>query len=269
MYHIHNLFPNNFYSQSLKQNYPTHFDSHNCFIYHTLYKKYYIYARYNSQRRCRNCQLFIYDDINFTKIKPRKIAFGSNIDNIYCSNIMQLPNSPYFISSAMIQKDKVYSTQRSLLSISRDGINWKLLSSNWLKFNYQYTVIPNIIEFEDNLYIYVNNTLKNRIELWKTKKHRLSYIEANDDKEKILITKKLKLLTSGVNINYKTYKNGYIIMEYLDIEKKTLVKSKKMIGNNICDKFKPNIDLKKIFYIKLILNNCCLYSMNFNIEELI
>ncbi len=254
---------------SLKQQYGTYFDSLNCLIYHTFYKKYYIYARYNIIRNNRKCQMFIYNDNNFKVINNYVLTFDKIYQNIYAPNVMQYPNSVYFISTAIIQINKVYKTQRSLLLISQDGINWKTLSENWLKLKYQYYVTPHIIEIDNEFYIYVNNVKKQVLELWKIEKDRISGIENNTLNDKSLITKQFYLIDNNIILNFKTFATGYVILNFLDNEKNIILSSLKLSGNHINYNFNPNYYENNINYIEIILNNAIIYSLTLNIKNII
>ncbi len=251
-------------SNALDQKYGTYFDALNCILYHTYYQKYYIYARHNIIINNRANQLFIYDNNTFDKvIKGQNLYYDKSFKNIYAPNIMQYPNSIYFISTAIIQTAKVYSTQRSALMISQDGINWKVLSDNWLQLKYQYFITMHIIEIGDEFYIYINNVKNQVLELWKINKDRISGIQNNEKKNKILITKKLSL-KDNVYLNFKTFDDGYLVVTVLDDKQKVISSSKKLIGD--LKNYKLFCGKHDIGYLKININNCILYSLKIDLD---
>lgn len=252
---------------SLAQKYGTYYDSLNCIVYHNYHKKYYIYTRYNIIRNNRACQLFIYNNTDFNNsTKGINLQYEKKYKNIYAPNVMEYPNSKYFISTAIIQTDKNYTTQRSLLMISEDGICWKNLSDNWLKLNYQYYATPNIIKVNNEFYVYVNNIRNMQLELWKIQKDRLSCIKNNENNDKCLTSKKILLESNNIILNFQTFGTGYIKLNLLNVDKNILHTSDKLSGDHLDYNFKINYEnISHIKYIQFILNNAKIYSTTLDI----
>jgi len=246
-----------------------HFDSLNCTIYDNVNKKYYIYYRHNKYQIRQVQYIETVDFINFSKTKELKLL---DKIHLYTPGIFKYFDSNYLIAIPTTTNTCNADMKNcNNLLVSNDYINFKKIESNLFDDRHKMNV-NGIVPSKDNtkmyIYIHVNtNEIDNHIECYSLPLHRLHSIICKE--EGFIKTKLINLLNKNISINFETFENGSIIVEIYNKDNNLILKSNKLIGNELYYIIKWDLDNEIIiddYYIKFLLNNACLYSFTNNIS---
>lgn len=251
---------------SLKQNYSTHFDSLNTLLYDNYEKEYRLYARYNKIGGVRLSQVItsknLIDWDNF-----KLCSFDKNEHNIYIANVIQYPNSFLFLSLTNIKGNTCIPF--SEISLSYNGVIFKVKKDNILNDKKYYRTIPFINIINNNFYLYFDFYNENKVMSYKLRKDGFSSIMTTSDIEEYLLFKKLLLYDKNIIINYKTFDDGYIKIILYDINNNIIDTTENMHGDfvDLLVKWKNDFEIDNInVKIKILMKNVKLYSITLNTD---
>ena len=263
-----------------------HYDTHNTVFYNKFDNYYYIYIRNNQNHvPVRYVQYTKTKDFKtFTKMKNIKINNYDNED-IYVFNSFLYPNSNLFIAIPSFEAIKMKKLHNKSdikicnnLIISTNGEVWDIIENNLFNLNNSENSVMmccDIVSSIDNkeLYFYLHNLNHlflpdgtYNIQLYTLELNRLNIIECLNNG--FLITKIHNLIDSNIELNFKTFDNGWIEVILIDNNNNEILQSKKLIGDYLNKNVDwiQNIKLKNNnnYFIKFNMFNCILYSFNYN-----
>lgn len=245
-------------------------DSLNTVIYDHFSNQYLLYARHNKRMGLRLIQLFKSRDLlNWSK--PTEIKFINAPSNfqVYSPEILQYPNSPYFIG---ILTNMVASNRNSktiILMFSNNGSNFELLSNNFLQQSKKNSNMSGygLVNSPDNkrFQFYINSNMK-EIHSYSIRKHGFGCIYSKENIG-IFKTKRLHLNSFEIYLNFKTISNnGYVIVEIYDYESNNIIfESEKFVGDEINKLISDDNKKPGDVYLKFILSHAEIYSINYDI----
>ena len=166
-----------------------------------------------------------------------------------------------------------YKSTKNHLYYSYDCRNWIYLNSILDTNNKFFWISGNPILNNNNFYIYASNISNNSLEIYTFKKNRLSsLITEQNNIESSLKFKLSKFSNYEIRLNFKTYKNGYIIAQLKDEQDNIInnfsYQNFKKIKEN-CNEFNYVINwnvkkkLKKKYFLELKGINFKIFSINF------
>ena len=263
-----------------------HYDTHNTVFYNKFDDYYYLYIRNNqSHVPVRYVQYTKTKDFKtFTKMKNIKINNYNNED-IYVFNSFLYPNSNLFISIPSFEAIKMKKLHNKSdikicnnLIISTNGEDWDIIENNLFNLNNSENSVMmccDIVTSIDNneLYFYLHNfnhlflpEETYNIQLYTLELNRLNIIECLNNG--FLIAKIHNLIDSNIEINFKTFDNGWIEVILIDSNNNEILQSKKLIGDCLNKNIDWTQNIKVInnnnYFIKFNMFNCILYSFNYN-----
>jgi len=255
-----------------------YFDTLSTIIYNPYTKLYSFYTRYNKAPKIRHVQFSTSTNLlNWSKFQEINII-GYPTYNIYVPTFSLYPDSPYYIGFPPIfANEGDYTSFYTTIMFSKDGLNWN--THNTLKLdNSLIRNIPShcyatgIAIYNDKFYVYVMHIRKCEIHCYSVPKHRFFYI-TNDCVDNISLTSKsLKLINKDIHLNFKTYHQGYIIIELLNKHDKSIIdRSEKLSGDHLNHKLKWSIGTSIImgneYHINIIMyDKSYIYSISYEIE---
>jgi hypothetical protein len=247
-------------------NHINHFDSHNIVIYDDICNNYKIYLRDN-KKSGRHVQYSVTNDLQvFDAFKNIDINYEGEI---YTSNFIKYPDSKYYIGfpSTHIQEN---FNKKSMLVFSLDGCKWKVLDNNLCNdINTSYMIQYGMIDINNKFYIYIRddawNLETNNLVCYSFDYHRMQEIKTNE--LGYVTIGPFDIKTLDIYLNYKTFDDGFIIIELQDNDKNILLSSEKLKDDYYFNKiiWKNDIIINKEQYIlKITMKKCSLYSIKFN-----
>jgi len=248
--------------------------------------QYILYNRSNPKKCYRYIKYSISKDlVNWSKFKFINIeSMSYNNYNVYAPNIKKFNNILISISTNIEIKNNNIINCGVLLLSSKDGINWKkhdyIINFNIGKFKLNnnktihslmnLTVHGEIINMNNNNYIYIHYIQSNKLVRYKFEHNRLLYI-TNDNilLQSEFFTKKITIYDNMININCIVEQEGFVKIEILDDNKIIIYK---MEENDII--YKGNYYDKKLtwngnsyinnvnIHIHCIFKNAKIYSFS-------
>jgi hypothetical protein len=256
---------------------PNHFDTHNCITYNEKDDYYYIYIRDNRLHQ-RFVQYTKTKDFNeFAKCESINIDDNNHLI-LYTPGVFKYENSDYFLSipTKMNYNNTNESKNNSILMISSDGINFKILTNELFDYNNigfdnsstLFTMnINSIVKSTDNskMYVYTHNCLEEKsfISCHSFENNRICKIICNDCG---FIKTQLIKLSKKIIINYESFNDGYISIKLYNINNEIIYNTKEYNGSNyeLEIEFDSEIIKDDNYYIKFDMYNCILYSFSYN-----
>jgi len=251
----------------------TTFDSQNTIIFDDITQMYYFYCRNNIKKNGRFIQYSTSTDlINWNPFKNIiNKTFDFESDNYYSPNFFKYPNSNFYIgliTSRNLSKNKSYL---SLLT-SSNLIEWQNIS-NILDFNgsNHYLLFDKNIAYNgmclspDNteFYFYLIHNFESGGLWFRYSIRKDGFISLQNDnnlKEGIIKLNELVKI-NNIILNYKTFNNGYIILELT--ENDSILYTTKLIGNNTNYAITIPIELhNKYLLLTMKLYNSEFYSID-------
>lgn len=213
----------------------------------------------------------------FCEPKLKKDLQEINIVDIYVGNVTNYTNSLYNLASPIgleatrVKEDRDFFNIGLFFTPKEDQLNFFSLIKN------KEEVIP---ELKPKEYYFVNGMVEskekthynfyivkgNQIDCYQIQKDRLRCLKAKDDEGYVIM--KSEGDYKNLNINFETYKDGFIFCQLLEKNTTTVIgESVKMKGDfiNYHVDFLPKKGGKSInslfdYDLKIILKNTCLFS---------
>ena len=110
--------------------------------------------------------------------------------------------------------------------------------------------------------IFVRNSTNDYLERYTTRENGYMYVTAADEKSEAVFTTTLLSSINNIGLNFKTDNTGYIKIEILDSNKKSLFIDK--LQGDFIHKNIENIKLPEKFYIKFYLSKAKLFYVSFD-----
>jgi hypothetical protein len=242
---------------------PNHFDSHNCIVYNEKEDYYYIYLR-NNKLNQRFVQYTKTKDFNnFDKCHNINI-YDNNHIVLYTPGIFKYENSDYFLGIPTVNGTNYDSKNNSTLMISQDGINFNILTKELFNENNETIMnISSIVPSHDNskMYIYshCNLTEDEYISCHSFEKNRIQKIVCNGNG---FIKTDLINLHDLLTVNYETFEEGYLNIQFINKMNEIIFNSENISGNYYDYKIEWNKNNEE-YYIQFNMYNCNLYSFSY------
>lgn len=250
----------------------SYFDGHpNCF-YDPFQNNYVIYVRSNLQSGVSHIQLARSQDLTqwtpleFVNFNP---TFDLSSDNFYSMNAIPYPNSsdPIYMAFPSYYQNKSKESQIKI-AWSSDGSSWKI--KDWIKRSikhsrdrFQGIMASGLILSNDQseFYLYEHNKKEKGLIRYAISRDRFTSISAKSNlgffQTRPFIFKK------SIKLNFRTLKGGYLNLEFLNKDQKTVSTIKNIKGNNlrlVVDV--PSKLVKKKGSLKIILRYGDCYSID-------
>ncbi len=246
---------------------PNHFDTHNCIVYNEKEDNYFIYVRDNKPEK-RFVQYSITKDFNeFTKCNS--ININDNNDMLlYTPGVFKYENSDYYLSIPSVNGSSYDIKSNSTLMVSKDGINFDILTKELFNNNESSMNINSIVPSPDNLkmYIYCHSSIieNGYVSCHSFEKDRIQKIVCNGYG---FVKTDLIKLYSKLYINYSTFDEGFINIQIIDTNKNILLDSIKVSNNSYFHEViwnNGNIITPGNYYIQINMYNCNFYSFSYD-----
>jgi hypothetical protein len=253
-----------------------YFDTLSSAFYNPYTKKYMFYTRYNKSAQQRHIQYSSSTDLlNWSNFKEINLEEHDKY-NIYVPTITMYPNSPYFISFPPILEQCNYSTFYTSLMFSRNGHDWKphptLKLQTLIKSIPPHCFATGIGVLNDKFYIYVMHIRKCKMYCYSVPKDRFFYLydSSNLNKSTIITSKPLLLVSKNIHFNFKTNRNGFVIIKLLH-NKEIVDVGEKLEGNclNECVRWTLNHKIyenNQNYQIQITFCQASLYSISYDIN---
>lgn len=197
-------------------------DSHICCFYDKNISKYRIYCRANLNQGIRHIQTSVSNDlINWEKFKLINVTPSFNLknDNYYCISCQNYLDSKYYLGvSPYFKKNNKFNKDGIYLMISENGIDWYrigIIKDAGKKYSTTpFQGVVHKLECINNLLnIYIDfNQEKQEVLTYKIKKDRFCSLYNCSD-EIGYVEFDTKLNNNEIILNFKTEKNGYLMVE--------------------------------------------------------
>jgi hypothetical protein len=262
-------------SHSQKQNYRTHYDSHNVLVYNPYDKLYSCYARYNKSPGRRLVQRSTSKDMASWS-KFRTTVYSEHSSEIYLPGIIIYPNSFMYLGLTTCLKGKGKrinkASQVGVLYYSYDGNYFTVIKNPFVEnIKDRSRIAAGIIPSPDKklFYIYIDHFIDSKLECYKLRKDGFTVLHTTDDNEQYLVSKLITLKEEIIHINFSTEPSGYIVIHLLDEENKILCTSVPLKGDSV----KKDVvwqDRKNWIgkgKLKVVMKNAKLYSIDLPFES--
>lgn len=249
----------------------SYLDALNIIIYDTNKQHYKLFCRHNKQRGYRTIQ--ISESPNLVEWSPfTEINITDDIQ-IYSPHVFQYPNHMFYLGLFSTMPVGSHRNSKKIdLYYSYDAYTWKLIKSNYFGKVLKGPELSavNIVSSPDNtkFYMYACEQRTSRLFCFSVRKHGFYKYVRNGPDSGFLISNYIRLASPQINLNFKTFDNGFIQVLILNSFHDIICESILMYGNHLSKYIEWNTLSSPLLddniFLKIILNNCELYSLEYD-----